>query len=230
MRWLVELAGAPFDLEELPAWFPGGDVFVLREGDQFYLTGPALEKFEQPGDVYNASLQLVDELYGVGLLMLPSLRKPKVGTITVENDDGSRSVHHVIHLERAEAREKASAFVVRAGGKNDEPEGPTEAQKLLDAARADTHLKTAMMLWADPPRSWPRLYRILEEIEASLGRHVNSERERFRRSANGAEVAGKDARHRGGKYQSPPNPMSLSEADNFIAGALRGALSGGKSG
>jgi hypothetical protein len=195
----------------------------LREGNQFYVSGPGLEAFTEPTEIRNAALQLIDEFYGVGLLMMPSMKKPSIGKIVREDDNGKRAEHFVLQVDGVEIRSKAGVVALSVNGQSTQASRPTEAQKLRDGARADVHLQTSIMLWADPPRSWPRLYRILEEVEASLGQPVGGERERFKRSANSGEVAGKDARHRRGKFQPPKNPMSLDEANGFVASALKAA-------
>ncbi len=89
----------------------------------------------------------------------------------------------------------------------------------------------ALSLWADPIRSWPRLYRVLEEIEQHLGQRVDgaglcpfNQRQRFTHTANTAEVAGSDARHATGKFAAPGNPMTLPEATDFIGQMLLGSL------
>jgi hypothetical protein len=71
---------------------------------------------------------------------------------------------------------------------------------------------------------WPRLYRVLAEIEQYLGKRVDAagfcptnQRERFTRTANTAEVSGSEARHAIGKSVAPSNPMSLSEATAFLS-------------
>jgi hypothetical protein len=230
-RWLVELKGEQFDLEEFPRWFPDGENFVVREGDSYYLTGPAFEKFTETTSVRDAAFQVVDELFALASLFVPNLRKPTVGSRVIREQGGARRQDTVIALGTAEMRMKAHAPQILVGGKPVTPQGPTQAQRLLGASRANTHLNTAVMLWADPPHSWPRLYRILEEIESALGRTVDAEgicsaneRELFRRTANTAEVAGKDARHAAGKFEAPKNPMSLQDADAFVRRMLSAAL------
>jgi hypothetical protein len=108
---------------------------------------------------------------------------------------------------------------------------PTQAQILLSGARMDDNLKFAVSLWGDPLRTWPRLYRVLEEIERYLGQPVqkagfcsDNQRERFTRSANAAKIAGKDARHALDKFIPPKNPMDLKEATAFIGRLLQATL------
>lgn len=87
------------------------------------------------------------------------------------------------------------------------------------------------MFWADPVRTWPRLYRFVEELEEHLGGHVDkfkfcsyTKRGRFRLSANSAEVAGKDARHGTGIKPAPAKPMSLDEAVTFVRKLIEDTL------
>ena len=42
-RWLIEVLGERMDLEELPRYFPDGDVYAIEENGKFYLLGSALE-------------------------------------------------------------------------------------------------------------------------------------------------------------------------------------------
>jgi hypothetical protein len=94
---------------------------------------------------------------------------------------------------------------------------------MLSRAQSNQHLEIALTLWADPARPWPRLYRILEELELHIGKPADkaglcsaNERARFTRTANTAEVSGADSRHALSKYAPPPDPMSLEEATRFV--------------
>jgi hypothetical protein len=102
---------------------------------------------------------------------------------------------------------------------------------LLEGSRSNPHLRLATLIWADEIRTWPRLYRVLEEVERSLGSTASkvglcsdNQRDRFAHSANSAEVAGKDARHASGKYKPPDKPMSLDEATSFVGCVLEQSL------
>jgi hypothetical protein len=127
-------------------------------------------------------------------------------------------------------RSKVNAVLASVSAPQQKPQR-TQAQELLRRATGSPHLEMALSLWADQMRSWPRLYRILEEIEQHLGRHIDAaglcpanQRERFTRTANTAEVSGPDARHATGKFVAPGNPMSLREANEFIGHMLLNVL------
>lgn len=228
-RWLVKLEGDSFDLEEYPYWFPDGDVYATAENGTVYITGPAIDALNEASQVYEAALQVLDEFSAIITLIWSSLLRPSVGHVYREDDDGTRQAFLFAGGSSA-GRSKARATGA-IDGVQQERGAPTQAQHLLAGSRISRHLQVAISLWADPLRTWPRLYRVLEEIELYLKQKVHRarfcsepQRRRFTHSANAAEIAGKDARHALGKYVSPPNPMGLAEATSFVAGLLRTAL------
>jgi hypothetical protein len=229
----VQLEGEKIDLEEYPHWFPDGDIFAITEGDKVFLTGPAFTTLADAGGVHEAAIAAVDEFSAIITLLWPSLQRPTVGVVYSEDDAGVRRGTHFLATGRVTVRAKARATLT-AIGPDGEPMPPppfTQAQALLAASRSHRRLNVALTLWADPTRTWGRLYRVLEELEEHLGVDVDKaglcsgrERRRFTQSANNAEVAGKDARHAGGKYDPPAKPMTLKEAVGFVGGLLQGVL------
>jgi hypothetical protein len=142
-----------------------------------------------------------------------------------EHDDGRRDVTVVVAVTmHARARVGASLTVNSATPQS------TQAQEYLARAITSRHLTAVLDIWANPVRTWPRLYRIVEEIEAHLGQSVANagywsaaERKQFLRSANSAEVAGVDARHALGP-PAPSNPMTFADAERLVAQALQSVL------
>ena len=228
-RYLVELVGEPADLEEFPCMFPDGDVHAIAEDTNVFLTGSAFDGIETPSKVLETAGQVLDEMVAVILLLWPGLRRPTLGAVCVEDESGLRSRHFFASVhEMARAKDRVEAVL---NGATPNKQGPTEGQQLLAASRLATNAQAAMMIWADPHRTWPRLYRILEELEAELkakvhesGLCLEDQRTRFTRSANSADVAGKDSRHGSGKFEPPKNPMSLEEATSFISGLMQQTL------
>jgi hypothetical protein len=229
----VQLEGDKLDLEEYPHWFPDGDIFAITEGGKVFLTGPTFTTLADASKVHEAAIAAVDEFSAVITLLWPLLQRPTVGAVYAEDDAGVRRGTHFLAAGSITVRSKARATIT-AIGPDGEPIPPppfTQAQALLAASRSDRRLNVALTLWADPTRTWGRLYRVLEEVEEHLGVDVDKarlcsgrERRRFTQSANNAEVAGKDARHAGGKFEPPANPMTLKEAVGFVGGLLQAVL------
>lgn len=227
-RWLVQLSGDPFDLEEYPRCFPDGDVFAIEENGNFFLVGGAFEVFSSAEAVLSEAVRVLDRFSAVISLLWPSLRKATATAVLRETEEGKRSAF--AFPAGVSARSKVGAVAVSVGAPPEPPQ-PTQAQELLRRATGNQHLELALSLWADPIRSWPRLYCVVEEVEQHLGKGVHAaglcsggERERFRRTANSAEVSGTDARHATGKFDAPKNPMNLAEATRFVEQVLLGVL------
>ncbi|WP_169980620.1 hypothetical protein [Tautonia rosea] len=229
-RWLIQLVGEHRDLEEFPYWFPEGEIYAFEEDDKVFLTGSRLERCSEAIEVQETALQIVDEYSAVISLLWPAHKRPEIVAIIRETDDGKRN--QFIFTPFIESRAKLHHLAVRGVGQAEETLTQTRGQQLINAASSNHHLRTGLHLWGDQIRTWPRLYRILEELETYLGQKMDhigfcskQERSRFTHSANCAETAGKDARHAGGKFDPPEKPMALGEATEFIRALLEQTLS-----
>lgn len=219
---MLKLKGGVADLEEFPHWFPSGDPFFIREGEAFYLSSPRLDVLPDSVSVQDVGGSILEEAAAVVSLICPGLEPPAIEHMVLEADDGSRSSHYTLKV--------ASAFYrMKIGGRGGAPlkSGKTAAQWFLGISQAGPHLQTALLLWADPARTWPRLYRVLEELEHHISQDAHkaalctaADRRRFMHSANAAATAGRDARHRDGLFDAPKNPMTLDEATRFVRGVI----------
>jgi hypothetical protein len=120
-----------------------------------------------------------------------------------------------------------------------------DSRAYMKAAERDEHLNFAVRLWADSSRTWPRLYRIVEEIYVSfrdkdkeypsavlLKRGIidfEDDYRRFAKSANEAEFAGPDSRHAMYNNKVPKEAQDLpflphAEALSFVRECLKRAL------
>ncbi|MDO9067717.1 MAG: hypothetical protein Q7W05_04595 [Deltaproteobacteria bacterium] len=221
-RWLIRLEGENFDLEEFSYWFPDGEICAMTDNGSTYLTGPGFNALTDARKVHEAALVALDECFAIVSLLQSNVRRPNIGAVVREEDDGSKK-GCVFGSARLVGRSKMHVKSTIVGADMN-LRVPTQAQVLLGAVNTDRHIQMAISLWGDSHSTWPRLYRILEELEASLGMKVHeaqlcsrTQRSRFTRSANAAEVSGHDARHAGGRYQPPSDPMTFDEARRFVA-------------
>lgn len=219
-RWIVRLAGNDADLEELPFWFPSGMTFAFTEGREVYIASERFEPSMSAFDVAKVAQTLMDEWNAIVALIWAAFIPPTIDNVIEETSEGRR-VHHVLAVANCAGRSKVRAVLSGSTG-------PTQAQVLVEKAKSNPVLGDAVTLWALSNRNWPRLYRILEELERYLGMTVvqaeictAKERGRFTASANNAAVAGVDSRHAGGKFAPPINPMSFDDADAFIRNMLK---------
>jgi hypothetical protein len=86
-RWLVQLSGEPFDLEEYPRHFPDGDVFATEENGTFFLVGGAFEVLSSADAVLSEAVRALDRFSAVISLLWPSLRKVTATHVFRETDD-----------------------------------------------------------------------------------------------------------------------------------------------
>lgn len=221
-RWLLKLKGEVSDLEEFPHWFPAGEPFVFREEQAFYLSSPRLDSLPDSRTVHDVGSSILEEAAAVISLIWPGLDAPAIDHVVFVAADGTRSLHYTLSIDSV-------TYYVKTGARRGAPliAGKTDAQWFHAISQASPHLQTALLLWADPARTWPRLYRVLEELEHHISRQADTaglcshaDRKRFTRSANTAAVAGKDARHRDGMFKAPTDPMTLAEATSFIRGVI----------
>src|SRR5882724_8656783 len=105
-RWLVSVVGEPFDLEELPLWFPSGDIYALAEGQSVFLTGPTLESIREPAEVLDVAAQALDELCAILALLWPQFNAPSVGVVFREDAAGARTSNTIVRLELGAMRLK----------------------------------------------------------------------------------------------------------------------------
>lgn len=225
--WLVKLFGHPADLEHMRAQFPEGDVYLMCDADGTYLVCKPFDTMPTAADVYQLARETLDTLRSIASLenATPDV---SIDSVLQCNPNGSRlsTVFAEVTGVLARARLTATGVVV---GKASAPSGPTLSQQLL-AASANPAAGELLKLWSAPGRSWPRLRRIVEEIEHYIGTAphevglcTKTDQARFERSCNSPEVAGVDAAHRA-KFQPPSRPMSLDEATTFVGRLISKAL------
>lgn len=230
-RWLVQIDGDRFDTEEFPFWFPSGEIYAIQENSSIFLVGSQFEQHTDTSKVYELAAKAIEDFYSVVYLIDSGIRRPSVGTVFREHDDGTR--HGYAFLSAViSGRSKARASLASADNSEYEGNRQTQAQKLLAASQDSRHLQVALSILSIPNATWPHFYRCLEEIESYFGMHVSekglcsaSERSRFTRTANTPEASGYDARHRLGKFEPPQNPMSPAEGLCFVRQMLQKALS-----
>ena len=224
--WSVELVARKPDLIDFTRWFPDEPAKVVANDGRFFLEGSLFEGLLDHEDVRRVAEERLNLMCAAIKLSCAGLSlRPSAGAIYQVDESGTRHAFAPgINLTIK------TGIEVRAF--DDVNQRPTATQKCVEAAMQNEPLRTAMILWADGNRTWPRLYLILEQIEHALeglsvheaGLTSRAQRERFTRTANSYESAGADSRHGPGRCSPPKKPMSNKEAETFIASVLDGAL------
>lgn len=218
-KWMAELSGSLNDLECLQRWYTSESVRVFPHEGTWLLGGTFLQGYSSADEVTKVAEAKL-ELLSAAALIESSSEPLKVEVIGAahQNASGKLTIHYTI------ISTSRSCVSVRCLGS----ETPSLPQRALVVAESDYHLDMALRLWGDSSKTWPRLYRIVEDICESLksnkednkddiqildyfglGDQVDNYR-RFRYSACEAGVAGKDSRHAEGR-NNPPKKVAMLE-------------------
>ena len=196
-KWMAELNGSLNDLECLQRWYTSESVRVFPQEGTWLLGGTFLQGYSSADEVTKVAEAKL-ELLSAAALIESSSEPLKVEVIGAahQNASGKLTIHYTI------ISTSRSCVSVRCLG--------SETPRL----------------WGDSSKTWPRLYRIVEDICESfksnkednkddiqildyfgLGDQVDNYR-RFRYSACEAGVAGKDSRHAEGR-NNPPKKVAM---------------------
>ena len=115
-RWLIQLTGDRFDLEEFPYWFPNGDIYAIAENDSVYLVGPSFDQYDEASQVLEAATEALDDFSAIVRLLWPALSRPSVEKVFREDNDGNRK-GYVFMSGHATCRSKARATLTVNGAR-----------------------------------------------------------------------------------------------------------------
>jgi len=222
--WFVEVVGEAFYVYDLPYFFPNGASFVYKDDGRTWLKSVSFHLEMTAAQVHAEAERILDGMSAALCVSLGHFVRPKIGTVYLQHPEGHRTGHHVLRVDGMVSRSKLRGSLSTTNGQ-------TLPQQFLEVASRCPHLQTASLIWSDQLRTWPRLYRIMEEVQQHLqtspdkaGLCQKNEYKTFERTANSAEAAGIDARHASGKFEPPPFPMSLNEAEAFVGRVLEQAF------
>ena len=237
VQWMAQITGEKYDLKLLAEIFTEepAKIYIIR--GEYWLGGSFLN------GIIN-SMDVVDKAWGRLELMLgaariesgnDSLSASLCGIYECQDDHGIKT--RVLPLSPATISigSRISVWLHEPG----------TSRAYVRAAEEDKHLDFAVRLWADSSRTWPRLYRILEEVYVSFRNKENEHQSevlsrfglvdskedylRFAHSANEVQQAGKDSRHAMGNNRPPQEAEGLdfishAEAVQLVRNCLKRAL------
>lgn len=205
---MVELIGHQDDLNCFQCWFSDETAKVIKENENFYLTGTHLLGCTTAGEaIHRAEAKLELMTAAARLESASEALNVKTGPAVYVDPAG---LYHYHEFVEAVTRSVVSVRCFDSCS-------PSLPQRAVAIADCDAHLDMALRLWGEDSRSWPRLFRIAEEItysfepdrtkhmsEVLLSENLIESREdilRFRYSACEPDVAGRDSRHANGSYK-----------------------------
>ena len=236
--WMVELVGNRDDLNCFQRWFSEETVKVIKENDKFFLTGTHFLGCKTADEVIRRAETRLELMTAAARLEAAS-EAVNVKIDSAVYVDSAGLYHYHVFVE-AVTRSVASVRCFDSSS-------PSLPQRAVAIADCDAHLDMALRLWGEASRSWPRLFRIVEEVtysfepdpkkhmsEVLFSANLIESRDdilRFRYSACEPDVAGRESRHANGchkmssKLKNLQNPtMTHHEAVALVSSVLSRAM------
>jgi hypothetical protein len=217
VRIRVELTGERFDLDRLASCCPlTGDEGVWSENDHHYLAYPSLDELaDAPGVLMDQAASTLTTMNGITRAQHENYHPVTLGGQFADLHSGAQ--HAVVKV--AAVRARTAVVTARVVVTGTEPAPSPVPQGICMARLATTHpqLREVLnMMGAPEALGWVTLYKIFEIIQHDVGKihskgwgPSKGDVELFTRSAQ-------SDRHGVQRYDPPPDPMSLPQAQGFV--------------
>ena len=219
------MQGEKFDLEDLPLWFTGCEVAVIRSNDAHSLTIPAdIFERDEPESVRPYAVKVLEQLNAIGHLLNPSFRPVTLSDKLFGLDAGGRIVSTSIQVSGAEMRVKAGHLGMSVNGVPQPDPREGLAKPLMRAVRHSPRAQDALAILSRPNLTWSELYLLFELVEGDVGSRMfelawleRTQAKIFTRTANSYSVLRSAGRHGKETHVPPKKPMPY----NVAVGLLR---------
>ena len=237
--WSIKVVGETRHLMLLANIFTEDPARIAFTDEEFYLGGSFLSGCVEAREAFRIGEAHLRLMLGAARIETgyDGLQADVCGEVCCQEANGSNAK---ILITRACTKERGSYAIFWN-------HAPGLSRGYLMAAEGNGHLKLALRLWAHADRTWPRLYRRVEEIYVSFRNRstehpsdvlfgyglIDSKEDylRFANSANEAQHAGKDSRHAMDNNKTPKQARKLdnpylthAEAVSFVRECLKRAL------
>lgn len=224
----ARLEGEGYELAVAAEQFASGNTRVGREGEQYYLTDPALDSC-QADTLMDTGTLIVQRVNAVCRMADSEFRSISLSGAFNHSDGGV-----TIAGATAEIRVRATAGVVvvaRDGAV--QPPGPTASERLTAAEAVDPDIAAVVAILGsgNGQLGWVELWKVYEHVRryadqsapsgngkgvVRIGWATTQEVEDFEASANHPLLSGREARH--AHRSSPPsgNKMEIREGRDLI--------------
>ncbi|WP_152039942.1 hypothetical protein [Salinigranum salinum] len=228
MRWKVQLEGYEKGLKQLSESFDNNPRIFEEEGAH-YIWSSTFEQLDQSIEVQDAGDKIIRIIRRLGEIDSLRVRELDASTVVEIQDDGSE--RKVVHASATATATTTTSARVSVEGEEPTPraESTYEYTKL---ALSDDTVRELIEL-RDNGDHWVNLYRVYEYIQDNLesenniveqGWWTESEKDRFKQTANSSEAIGHEARHGDTRVPAPSNPMDHAQAKSLIENLINNWL------
>lgn len=224
MRWKVRLDGAESGLQDLEESFDD-DPKIVAEDDHYYIRSQEFEDLNDSDEIRKTATNFVRYIRNFGKRDSLHVSDLESSHVVEEREDGT--VHTYVRAETATIGIAATAARGVTEGENGKEEvflPADRTEEWTQLALQDEKVGNLANL-LDRGDDWVNLYRIYEFIQDNIKSEKNtvdqdwwseSEKDRFKQTANSRDAIGDDARHANDRIPAPTNPMTQAEAKRQI--------------
>jgi len=225
-KWIVDLKGHRFDLEDLPDFLHGTGLSVEVHGNGWILAPSLFTQWTDTSDSHHVEVEahrLVELINGLARCLTHESGGVEVKQVCAIDTNGVRS-HFASITERVSARAKVYETVTSSDGSvisSQRGAWRPHARAALD----NENIAKALQWVSRRPTTWGNLYKAFELVRA----YGRNEREMiaggwaskadislFRQTANSVGAIGDDARHGVDQEDPPKQPMDISTAAALV--------------
>jgi len=211
MEWMVFLNGDETDLRELAKCLQRSDLTIEKDNESYYLKSTFFSSLTSSQEVREKANEILIPINAGIKIELGAPRPIGVDRVLQINPNGVNK--GIISRE--------SKFCIRVPNDTFNPQN--FFLPLLDIAKTDIQVAKMCQFINLDLNSWFTLYNILEILEEDQFKPImrcgihKKEADRFTHTADNYRILGVKSRHAKDKNAIPPeNPMTLSEAQEFI--------------
>lgn len=224
MRWKVRLNGSESGLQDLEESFDD-DPKIVAEDDEYYVRSQKFESLDDPDEIRKVANDFVRYIRNFGQRDSLLVSDLEASHVVKEREDGTE--HTYVQAETSTIGVTATTARVEYEGEDGEAEVFLPADRTKEwtqlALRDEKVSDLADLLYQGD--DWVNLYRIYEFIQDNIESEDNivnqgwwseSEKTRFKQTANSRDAIGDDARHANNRIPAPTDPMTQAEAKRQI--------------
>lgn len=232
-HWSIHITGDEFDLAELAQSFTSQELLIIKEENAYLLQSMELDSIEYADEALERAKEIISLVSGAARLTIHAQRPLSVGNVARRIENGIEKIS-VILRDEVMVRDSITVTMTSTDGTVETYRSSDATPMLVTAASKNPQMARALRLYGSPPLDWKNLFCVYEIIKHASGGEkglvqkglaARNQIERFTRTANHPAAAGFEARHGVQSADPPSNPMTVSEAREFVGSLLRRSLS-----
>jgi hypothetical protein len=225
MDWVVALTGDEIDLQELSKVWNCPELTIEKDTTSYVLKSTSFDSLTSDQEIRERAGELLIPINAGIKLELGASKQIEIAHTRLINPDGSK-IAYVMCYDVLSVRAFSGTEISKNGKK--EIRNPADPiVTLFNIAQNDSQVAKICQYINLDLNSWFTLYNILEILEEDKfgpimrGGHHKEKVDNFTETADNYRALGVKSRHakektKNGIIELPKNPMSLSEAQNFI--------------